>query len=207
MEKQSNIHATAEKILRVAEEIFLAKGFDGTSINDIANKAKINKSLIYHHFSNKVDLWKAVKKNILEKHAGNNIFQVEFPMDSFNSFLKSFVALRFELYDNNPEIVRLISWQRLEKTQKHVGGIQDKKFNSAVPQIKEFQQRGEVRPDLDPEMVNYIIMTTASMAFIEQPDFFEGNNAVKNKKEFLELLINSLYLAFSTQTVSKEKYT
>lgn len=207
MEKQSNIHATAEKILRVAEEIFLAKGFDGTSINDIANKAKINKSLIYHHFSNKVDLWKAVKKNILEKHAGNNIFQVEFPMDSFNSFLKSFVALRFELYDNNPEIVRLISWQRLEKTQKHVGRIQDKKFNSAVPQIKEFQQRGEVRPDLDPEMVNYVIMTTASMAFIEQPDFFEGNNVVKNKKEFLELLINSLYLAFSTQAVSKEKYT
>lgn len=207
MEKQSNIHATAEKILRVAEEIFLAKGFEGASINDIANKAKINKSLIYHHFSNKVDLWKAVKKNILEKHVGSTIFQVEFPMDSFNSFLKSFVALRFELYDNNPEIVRLISWQRLEKKQKHVGGIQDKKFNSAVSQIKEFQQRGEVRPDLDPEMVDYIIMTTASMAFIEQPDFFEGNNAVKNKKEFLELLINSLYLAFSTQAVSKEKYT
>lgn len=194
MAKQKSEHATAEKILQAAQDVFMAKGFEGTSINDIANKAEINKSLIYHHFSNKADLWRAVKQHLLEKHVGQKIFQVDFPMDSFKNFLESFVTLRYKFYDDNPEIVRLISWQRLERTQEDISGIPDSKFNSIIPQLKEFQQRGEVRADLDPAMVNYLIMRTASMAFMERPEFFDDPNT---KEKFLELVIESLYLAFS----------
>lgn len=203
MTKQKSEHATAEKILQAAQDIFIAKGFEGSSINDIANQAKINKSLIYHHFSNKMDLWKAVKKNLLEKHVGQEIFQVDFPMDSFRNFLKSFVTLRFKFYDDNPAIVRLITWQRLENSQDDIGGIQETKFTSVTSQIKEFQQRGEVRPELDSEMVNYFIMTTASMAFMERPEFFDEPNA---KKKFLELLVESLFLAFSASKVPQNGY-
>lgn len=203
MSKLKGEHATAEKILEAAQDIFMAKGFEGSSINDIANKAKINKSLIYHHFSNKEDLWKAVKKYLLEKHVGEEIFQIDFPMDSFQNFLRSFVTLRYKFYDDNPEIVRLISWQRLERTQEDISGIQNWKFSSVTPQIKEFQQRGEVRVDVDPEMINYLIMKTASMAFMERPNFFDDPNA---KKKFLELVIESLFLAFSTKPVPKKGY-
>ncbi|MBA3812897.1 MAG: TetR/AcrR family transcriptional regulator [Alphaproteobacteria bacterium] len=206
MKKQNVEHATAERILDAAQEIFIAKGFEGSSINDIANKAKINKSLIYHHFSNKGDLWKAVKKHLLLKHVGDLSFEVNFSMDSFKSFLESFVTMRFKFYDNNPDIVRLITWQRLENTEEDISGIQDKKFSSVVPQIIEFQQKGEVRADLDPKMINYLIMRTASMAFMEKPDFFEEQEVEENKKKFLELVIESLYLAFSTTNAPKENY-
>lgn len=202
MTKQKGKHATAEKILQTAQEVFIAKGFDGSSINDISNKAKINKSLIYHHFSNKVDLWKAVKQNLLEKHVGKETAQTDFPMGSFKDFLRHFVTLRFEFYESNPDIARLIAWQRLEKTEENIEGIQNRKFNSTVPQIKDFQQRGEVRPELDPEMVDYLIMTTASMAFMQQPKFFEGEKFKKNKQKFLELIIESLFLAFSTTNIA-----
>lgn len=198
MVKQKGEHATAEKILEAAQDIFMAKGFEGSSINDIASSAKINKSLIYHHFANKVDLWKAVKKNMLQKHVGMESFQTDFPLDSFKNFLTSFVTIRFSFYENNPSIARLITWQRLENTQDDISGIQDQKFSSAVPQIKEFQQRGKVRSELDPEMVNYVIMTTASMAFMQKPEFLEGSNFEQNKQIFLELLIDSLYRAFAT---------
>lgn len=205
MTKQKSKHATAERILQTAQEVFIAKGFDGSSINDISDKAKINKSLIYHHFSNKADLWKAVKQNLLEKHAGKETLQADFPMDSFKDFLKYFVTLRFEFYEKNPDIARLIAWQRLEMPEEDIEGIQDKKFNSTVPQIKEFQQRREVRPELDPEMVDYLIMTTASMPFMQQPDFFEGNKFKKNRQKFLDLVIESLLLAFSTTTTGKRQ--
>ena len=204
MSKPKNEHATAEKILQAAQDVFMAKGFEGSSINDIANKAKINKSLIYHHFSSKIDLWKAVKKYLLEKHMGEDIFQIEFPMDSFRSFLKSFVSLRFKFYDDNPTIVRLISWQRLENAQDNLGGIQETKFNSVTNQIKEFQQRGDIRPELDPEMVNYFIMKAASMAFMERPEFFDDES---NKQKFLDLVIESLFLAFSTSPIMSEQHS
>lgn len=198
MVKQKGEHATAEKILEAAQDVFITKGFEGSSINDIANKAKINKSLIYHHFSNKADLWKAVKKYLLAKHVGEEIFDKDFPMDSFKNFLRSFVTVRYKFYDDNPEIVRLISWQRLERTQENISGIQESKFSTITPQIKEFQQRGEVRPDLDPEMINFLIMNTASMAFMDRPDFFEDPNA---KATFLELVIESLFLGFASTPV------
>jgi TetR/AcrR family transcriptional regulator len=189
MTKQKGKHATAEKILQAAQEVFIAKGFDGSSINDISDKAKINKSLIYHHFPNKIELWKTVKQNLLEKYVGKGTAQTDFRMDSFKDFLKHFVTLRFEFYEGNPDIVRLIAWQRLEKEEENIQGIQDNKFNSTVSQIKDFQQRGEVRPELHPEMVDYLIMTTASMAFMQQPIIFEGKNFKENKQKFLELII------------------
>lgn len=198
MVKQKGEHATAEKILEAAQDVFITKGFEGSSINDIANKAKINKSLIYHHFSNKADLWKAVKKYLLAKHVGEEIFDKDFPMDSFKNFLRSFVTVRYKFYDDNPEIVRLISWQRLERTQENISGIQESKFSTITPQIKEFQQRGEVRSDLDPEMINFLIMNTASMAFMDRPDFFDDPNA---KATFLELVIESLFLGFASTPV------
>ena len=204
MKKQKGEHATAEKILQAAQEIFLAKGFDGSSINEIADKAKINKSLIYHHFFSKENLWKAVKTSLLQSYAGQDLSQIDFPMDSFKNFLKSFVTLRFKFYDDNPEIVRLISWQRLENNKKNIEGLQNKKFTSIVPQIQEFQQRGEIRSELDPEMIEYFIMTTASMAFMDYPTFFEGQKASENKEKFLELVVENLFLAFSTPRVLKK---
>ncbi len=197
MEKKKSEHATAEKILRASEQVFMAKGFDGSSINDIAGKAKIHKSLIYHHFGSKEALWKAVKTNLLETHSGKDITQLDFPMDSFKKFLESLVTLRFEFYDKNPAIARLMLWQRLENKKEKIKGVKNEKLNTLAPQIREFQRRGQIRPDLDPEMVSYVIMKTASLPFMEQPDFFQGLDGPKNKQRFLEMIIEGLYLAFS----------
>jgi hypothetical protein len=47
---------TKKKILEAAEKIFSAKGYDGTSIQDISKTAGVNKALIYYHFKNKQDI-------------------------------------------------------------------------------------------------------------------------------------------------------
>jgi len=204
MEKKKSEHATAEKILQAAEGVFMSKGFDGSSINEIASQAQIHKSLIYHHFGSKERLWKAVKTNLLKAHAGKDISQLNFPMDSFKQFLQSFVTLRFEFYDKNPAIARLVLWQRLEGQTEKIKGVENEGLNTVAPQIKEFQKRGEVRPDLDPDMVSYMIMKTASLPFMEQPQFFSGPDAKKNKQKFLEMMIEGLYMAFAAQKTSSD---
>ena len=47
---------TRKKILTTAEKLFSEKGYDGTSIQSIANAAQVNKALIYYHFKNKQDV-------------------------------------------------------------------------------------------------------------------------------------------------------
>ena len=48
------------QILQVAEELFAAKGFDGTSIREIAKKANINIAMVSYYFGSKEKLLEAL---------------------------------------------------------------------------------------------------------------------------------------------------
>ncbi len=49
-----------ERILKAAEELFIERGFDGVSVNDVAEKAEVAKALIFYHFNNKIELFNAI---------------------------------------------------------------------------------------------------------------------------------------------------
>ncbi|WP_174549585.1 TetR/AcrR family transcriptional regulator [Nocardiopsis trehalosi] len=46
----------AESVLRVAVRVFTERGYDGTSMEDLARSLGVTKSAIYHHVSGKSDL-------------------------------------------------------------------------------------------------------------------------------------------------------
>lgn len=58
---------TRKRILEVAERLFSAKGFDATSVDQIARTAGVNKALIYYHFKNKDDLVLQLFESIIEE--------------------------------------------------------------------------------------------------------------------------------------------
>ncbi len=48
---------TVEKILDVAQRLFLEKGYDNTTIQDIVNElGGLTKGAIYHHFKSKEEI-------------------------------------------------------------------------------------------------------------------------------------------------------
>ncbi|EKD91715.1 MAG: hypothetical protein ACD_29C00426G0004, partial [uncultured bacterium] len=49
---------TRLNILNAAKTLFLEKGYDGASINGIATHAGVNKTLIFHHYQDKANLWR-----------------------------------------------------------------------------------------------------------------------------------------------------
>ena len=52
MARNRNSHETRKKILEVSKNLFLEKGFDNTSIQDIIDGlGGLTKGVIYHHFS------------------------------------------------------------------------------------------------------------------------------------------------------------
>ncbi len=194
---------TALKILFAATDVFVEKGFEGSSINDIANHANINKSLIYHHFGDKEGLWKAVKANLLEQHAGADISALDYSTNmTFQEFLTNVLMTRYNFYRDNPSIARLVTWQNLEASGEDIKGIGNTKLTSIAPQIEEYQRRGEVRQELDPEMVSYMVLYSASTPFIEKPIFFTADNLHQKQENYLAMLIEALYLAFTTHATT-----
>lgn len=51
--------AKAEAILSAAAELFLGQGFQGTSMDAVAQRAGVSKQTVYSHFANKEELFKA----------------------------------------------------------------------------------------------------------------------------------------------------
>ena len=63
MARNRNPHETRKKILEVSKDLFLKKGFDNTSIQDIINGlGGLTKGVIYHHFESKQEILQSIIK-------------------------------------------------------------------------------------------------------------------------------------------------
>ena len=61
MARNRNPHETRKKILEVSKDLFLKKGFDNTSIQDIINGlGGLTKGVIYHHFESKHEILQSI---------------------------------------------------------------------------------------------------------------------------------------------------
>jgi AcrR family transcriptional regulator len=190
-------HQTAEVILHSALHHFLEKGFEGTSINDVADTAKINKSLIYHHFGNKIELWKAVKNRIVEQAMAGATTNLNFYQSTLKDFLNIFIPFRVKVYAQNPELIRLMGWQRLEPQIESAGGggvtLVDYDLSKLRDHIQLLQSTGEIRDDLKPDMIFYVIYSLASNGFIDNQPFLKTK---QGQADYQKFLIETLYMIF-----------
>lgn len=61
---------TVNLILDVSQRLFIEKGYDNTTIQDIIDElGGLTKGAIYHHFSSKQDILDAVIERLLQKYA------------------------------------------------------------------------------------------------------------------------------------------
>lgn len=54
------------RLLAAAAKEFAARGYDGTSVDRIARAARLNKAMIYYHFTSKVGLYRAIVEDVFE---------------------------------------------------------------------------------------------------------------------------------------------
>jgi AcrR family transcriptional regulator len=65
-EAPSGSASTRERILDVALDLFTEKGFDGTSLREIADKLGVTKAALYYHFASKDDILMALHMRLHE---------------------------------------------------------------------------------------------------------------------------------------------
>lgn len=95
--------------MRSALEAFSAKGFEGTSIADIASKAHVRKSLVQYHFGSKEQLWNAC----IEEQAHPLLGAIDSLLQG-EADAAELLTARFRLLRDNSEVRRLIAWACLD---------------------------------------------------------------------------------------------
>lgn len=74
---------TEGKIVAAAREVFVRKGMNGARMQEIADKAGINKALLHYYFRNKDQLFSAVFKEIIKQLLPQlfQIFKSDLPLE------------------------------------------------------------------------------------------------------------------------------
>lgn len=185
MKKQSS----KERILVAARKLFVEYGFAGTSISQIESLAEVTRSLIFHHFKNKEQLWISVKQEIvMEAKQGNELLPgTDQP---FESFLMALFECNIQFYRQNPDITRMINWQRIESnSEANIGVTLSPAMKAWLEAIKYYQKKGEIKKQYKPEFVATLLLSIISSLALD-PSIFTQNQ--KEQKNYIQFCISVL---------------
>lgn len=114
---RTNIPDARNRILQAAVEIFSAKSFDGSRVDEIAERASVPKSLIYYHFKSKNEILEALIKKFLYQYlelitvAETDTHQVK------AEELQERIQTKYWMFaENNSDLIRIILVESLKKS-------------------------------------------------------------------------------------------
>lgn len=190
----SRADMTRSNILSAARSLFIEHGFGGTSMGKIASQANVNHSLLFHHFNNKQNLWLEVKNHILEE--GKAVLNILPSSDQpLKSFLKELLTKSIKFYKNNPDIVRMTSWQRLEyETQRTIGLTYSEETKNWMAACEHFKEKGEINPALKTEFVMTFILAIVSSLALDPNIYIQEDN---DKDDYMNFSVDLLLKALS----------
>ncbi len=184
-----NGQSTKEKILIAARKLFIENGFSGTSMGKIAKLAHVNHSLLFHHFGNKENLWVEVKQTIVKDNQQQSKMLPELTLP-FPDFLRTLINKSIRFYRDNPDIIRMINWQRLEYNESQKIGLSlSQEAQEWIDAFKHYQKKGDINKSLKPEFIITFVLSIVSSAALDQNVFVQNEAALK---KYIEFSLNQL---------------
>ena len=197
-----NFTPTEEKIFEAATAVFIEKGLDGARMQEIADKAGINKALLHYYFRSKEKLFKTIFFNTLTnlKPVITQFFMEE---DNLENKVTKFVGGYIDFISRNPHIPLFILNELRKKPDFFLENMDSHKMInfSKIEQIlnKEINEGRIIEIDYRHFIVNMISLTI--FPFIGKPiiQFFSKMNDEKfqqfileRKKIIPEIIMNSI---------------
>ena len=187
-------------IVDAAIKVFAEKGYHGTRISDIADHAEIAYGLVYHYFKNKEEILDTI---FLERW-GAFIDAVKAIADDGRSVedkLLSIAAVTLTAYRRHPEWVKILVFE-IQRTQRFADPdrvrLVGQLFALIARILREGQQRGELREDLDPTLACYIfvggldIVVTNRVLDLIEIEEDEAAYYVKIARTVVDLFLNGM---------------
>jgi AcrR family transcriptional regulator len=173
---KSNFNDKQIEILEVSEVLFAEKGFDGTSIRNIAKVAKINVAMVSYYFGSKERLLESliIYRTSDLKNQLDNLLQEDLePIDKINKLIELYI----NRINSNRGIYRILHFEftskKREQNLQAFSELKKGNLKSLETIIEEGQKKGIFRKDVIIPLITPTILGTFFHFHMNKP-FFEN---------------------------------
>ena len=176
-----------EKILNAATQLFGRRGYHATTIEDVTRASGISRGALYWHFKGKSDLLGAVVERLKKEYLGVFIRETMAsgprPMDRIWWAFKFNARFAVE----NTDLVHCLRNLSLELSPSEDSNIKaffnilDQQRDFIVRILRDAQAKGDIRTDLDAELLAAIILAIHDGILLQWTAFnhlFDGRELV-----------------------------
>jgi TetR/AcrR family transcriptional regulator len=166
--RERGAEAAREAILDAAEAVFAERGFSGARMDDIARAAGYNKALLFHYFTDKLGLYRALMtrtKSAFYARLSPLLDQLldegdgAVTAERIRAFTGDNIGWIFDYFVEHPRVTRILAWEAAEgwRTFSNCSPPTPYSWGERMNElIRRAQAAGVVRDDLDP----YILFAT-----------------------------------------------
>ncbi len=186
--------STEEIIFQAAYDEFLEKGFEGARMQNIANRAGINKALLHYYYRSKERLFDAIVPHVIRQLplSINTIIEDQMP---FEKKIELIIELYISFLQKNPFIVRFVIREIMVNPEKLVNTFKkiiDNNGSNIIDKIKEMIEKEANLGKIKSIPYEHLIINIVSLCvfpFIARP-MVENLILSRNKISFEEFIKN-----------------
>ena len=115
-DRQRDAERTRAEILDVATREFAGLGYTGARVNEIAEKTRTTKRMLYYYFGGKESLYIAVLE---QAYAGIRALERELDVEHLDPVeaMRKLAELTFDHHEAHPDFIRLVSIENIHRAE------------------------------------------------------------------------------------------
>lgn len=185
-----------QQLLAAALDVFSLYGFNGASLDEIAQLAEMHKSNIFYYYENKEALYIEVLTSIMQKWL--------IPLHELKAELEPAEAIslylmqKIEVSRTQPKASKLYALEIIQGAP-HINAILKgplkKLFKRKIKVILNWQEQGKIAPEIDPELllINIWSITQNYADFSTQIEMLTGKT-LRNRNMYQRSLEHTVHL-------------
>src|SRR3954454_2608014 len=155
-----------EELTRIATRLFAERGYQGTSLAEIAEELGVQKPSLYHHIAAKEDLlWEVASDGARAFHAALDAVPADAPAaERIRLALRAHLAVVAGQLDIATVFVR--EWRYLEGERHELFVAERRRYEERIRELfREGVERSELRTDLDVPTAALLFLSAANWAY------------------------------------------